>query len=137
MSSMPLTLRLQRQRRLRAISWTAAGTSKPDGLYHLLLHTAAAGMQDLGAPSAPTFIARINEAGQIAGSASMPNFHTHAIRYTPGFGILDFHPFSVGSSSSFGINDRVYTIGIACTDASGNATRASVTVNVPHGSGGQ
>jgi probable HAF family extracellular repeat protein len=83
----------------------------PDGLYHLFLYTAAAGMQDLGAPSASSFIARINEAGQIAGSASMPNFHTHAIRYTPGFGILDFHPFSVGSSGSLGINDRGEVVG--------------------------
>jgi len=32
---------------------------------------------------------------------------------------------------------RIYTIDIVCTDASGNAAQAQVTVTVPHDSGGQ
>jgi hypothetical protein len=50
----------------------------------------------------------------------------------PDWVVIDAHHLLLRSERSGKGNDRVYTITVTCTDASGNEVVRTVTVTVPH-----
>jgi probable HAF family extracellular repeat protein len=102
-----------------------ATTASVSGVSRAFRYTDGTGWQDLGSFGGGTSASAINDAGQVAGSASLGNGVTHAFLYTDGVGMRDLGALPGGVNSfALGLNGLGHAVGEGRVAGPGSALHA-------------